>query len=349
MSVSFAIVEWENNQVLLLDQRQLPTEERYVYCQSFQEVAEAICNMTVRGAPAIGVTAAFGLALAALQSQAESFSDFWRDIEKAAEVLFATRPTAVNLRWGLERIKAFIKDNQQLDLKTLKENIISEAINIKNEDVATNQKIGEYGQSLFNDGETVLTHCNAGALATSGFGTALGVIYAAKNAGKKIKVFADETRPFLQGSRLTAWELHKNGIETTVITDNMAAHVMKLGYIDKIIVGADRIASNGDVANKIGTYNLAILAKHHGIPFYVAAPFSTIDLTMENGKQIEIEERHENEVRKIGDKILVPNDVKVKNFAFDVTPSQLVTALITEKGICQQPLAESLKTLSKNA
>jgi methylthioribose-1-phosphate isomerase len=330
-------VEWKNNQVVLLDQRLLPVEEKYVTLNSVDEVAEAILDMTVRGAPAIGVTAAMGVALGALHLEADDFSGFVDGLQKICLKLKATRPTAVNLEWGLDQMMQVVKQHTDSPIAIIRQNLIEKAKQIKEDDIAINRKIGSFGEKILDSGDTVLTHCNAGALATAGFGTALGVIYAAQEAGKKIHVYADETRPVLQGARLSAWELQKNNVPVTVITDNMAASLMRDGKIQKVIVGADRIAANGDVANKIGTYSVAINAHYHNIPFYVAAPYSTIDMNTARGADIVIEERHSEEVSKIGNKQLTPKGVKIYNPAFDVTPNELIKGIITEKGIVKKP------------
>ncbi len=343
--MSFETIQWVNNQVRMIDQRLLPTQEIYNLYSTHVEVADAIKTMVVRGAPAIGVAGAFGLALAAFHSKAFDADLFKKEITDAAKMLNATRPTAVNLSWGLNRIVGLLDKNAARPVAELKNILITEAQAIATEDVLINKLMGSNGAELLNDGDTVLTHCNAGALATAGFGTALGVIYAAKNQGKTISVYADETRPFLQGARLTAWELQKNGINTTLITDNMAGWMMKLGKINKIIVGADRIAANGDVANKIGTYTVAVLANRHNIPFYVAAPLSTIDLKTLHGDQIVIEERDTAEVTHIGGKRMTPEGIHIANPAFDVTPSELVTAIVTEKGIINQPNPDKIKAI----
>lgn len=337
MSQTFTIVDWQDDHVVLLDQRKLPTEETYVTIKTVTELAKAIRNMTVRGAPAIGVTAAFGIALTVNNSTAIDFKTLWSDILQNAECLHATRPTAVNLAWALAHMKAYIHELQNEPIACIKEKTIKEAIRLKNADITTNQQIGEHGQSLLLNGNTVLTHCNAGALCSAGFGTALGVIYAAIQHGKKISVIADETRPLLQGARLTAWELCKNNVPVTVITDNMAASFMRAGRINAVIVGADRIAANGDTANKIGTYGVAVCAAYHKIPFYVAAPFSTIDGKTPTGKDIPIEERSHDEVRNFGGIVAAPAAAQIKNPAFDVTPHELITAIITEKGILRAP------------
>lgn len=345
MSANFKTIEWKNDQLVLIDQRVLPQEERYLEYSDYRKVAIAIKDMVIRGAPAIGVTAAFGVALAARESQAENFTDLERDIETACDVLFSTRPTAVNLKWGLERMKLVLVAHNKLPVATLKERLLQEARDILNEDIAINKKIGEYGATLLENEQTVLTHCNAGALATAGHGTALGVIYSAAEQGKKISVFADETRPFLQGARLTTWELTKNNIPVTLITDNMAGHFMQKGQIKCVIVGADRIAANGDVANKIGTYSVAILAKEHNIPFYVAAPLSTIDPKTPSGEQIPIEERNPEEVTNFYRQAVAPQGIQVRNPAFDVTPNELVTAIVTERGILRKPYENAIRNI----
>jgi len=332
----------------MLDQRLLPSEEKYLMLRSYEEVAEAIRKMVVRGAPAIGVSAAMGLALGASQSVGASVADLEDDFNYMAQVMSETRPTAVNLFWALERMReAFRKfksaSNDPLEIKA---KLVEEAQQIFKEDLAANRALGKFGAELLADGDTVLTHCNAGALATAGdYGTALGVIRGAIDAGKKIAVIADETRPFLQGSRLTAWELSKDDIPVTVITDNMAGHVMKSGKINAVVVGADRIAANGDAANKIGTYMVAVLARKHDIPFYVAAPISTLDLSLKSGDEIPIEERDGKEVTHIREQQLAPDGVPVHNPAFDVTPNDLITAIITDKGVARAPYDEALRRL----
>lgn len=343
--MNFEIVDYQNHAVILIDQRKLPAEELYVKLTTLNDVAEAIRNMTVRGAPAIGVTAAFGMALAAHISNAANIDSFRKDMKHASELLNATRPTAVNLKWALNEIQRLLDDHATAPVETLKKLIHDRAHEIKQHDIAANKAMGQFGQELFQSGDAVLTHCNAGALATAGYGTALGVIYAAVENGKKISVFADETRPVLQGARLTAWELLKNNIPTTVICDNMAASLMAKGKITKIIVGADRIAANGDTANKIGTYSVAVNAKYHGIPFYVAAPLSTIDIHTTNGAAIPIEERSGDEIRKLGNTQLTPLDVNVYNPSFDVTPNELITAIITEKGVIRPSFKDGIAKL----
>jgi methylthioribose-1-phosphate isomerase len=342
-------VEWTNEGVRMLDQRLLPTEEKYLMLRSYEEIADAIKKMVVRGAPAIGVSAAMGLALGANQSVGTSVADLEYDFKFMCKVMEATRPTAVNLFWAVERMRgALAKAKADThDVEEIKKRLTREALAIFDEDIASNRALGKFGGELIADGSTVLTHCNAGALATAGdYGTALGVVRGAIDAGKRVAVIADETRPFLQGSRLTAWELAKDNIPVTVITDNMAGHVMKQGKVDCVIVGADRIAANGDAANKIGTYMVAVLAKRHNIPFYVAAPISTVDLSTPTGEQIPIEERSAREVTHIRDQQLAPDGVDVHNFAFDVTPNELIAAIITDRGVARSPYTESLRSLA---
>ena len=343
----FKTIEWKNNMVVMIDQRLLPNEEVYRTYMDFLDVAEAIREMVIRGAPAIGVAAAMGIALGAIDIKSKERKEFVKQFNHICNVMAHTRPTAVNLFWAIDRMKRIVKENPKLGADELKERLVEEAKRIYEEDIEINRQMGRHGSKLIKNRATVLTHCNAGALATAGYGTALGVIRAAIAEGKKIKVFADETRPFLQGSRLTAWELMKDGIDTTLITDNMSGYMMKKGLIDAVIVGADRIAANGDVANKIGTYSVAVLAKEHKIPFYVAAPISTIDLKIKSGDSIPIEERDIREVTHIKDIPIAPNAVKVKNPAFDVTPNRFVTAIITEKGIARKPFGKSLGRLVK--
>jgi methylthioribose-1-phosphate isomerase len=341
----FKTIEWKNNTVVMIDQRLLPNEEVYRTYMDFLDVAEAIREMVIRGAPAIGVAAAMGIALGAIDIKSKERKEFVKQFNHICNVMAHTRPTAVNLFWAIDRMKRIVKENPKLGADELKERLVEEAKRVYEEDIEINRQMGRHGSKLIKNRATVLTHCNAGALATAGYGTALGVIRAAIAEGKKIKVFADETRPFLQGSRLTAWELMKDGIDTTLITDNMSGYMMKKGLIDAVIVGADRIAANGDVANKIGTYSVAVLAKEHKIPFYVAAPISTIDLKIKSGDSIPIEERDIREVTHIKDIPIAPNAVKVKNPAFDVTPNRFVTAIITEKGIARKPFGKSISRL----
>jgi methylthioribose-1-phosphate isomerase len=341
-------VEWTDEGVRMLDQRLLPTEEKYLTLRSYEEVAEAIKQMVVRGAPAIGVSAAMGLALGASQSVGTSVADLEFDFDYMCDVMSATRPTAVNLFWAIERMRdAFRRAKVETDdVGELKERLIAEARKIFDDDIKANRSLGRFGGELIADGSTILTHCNAGALATAGdYGTALGVVRGARDAGKRVAVIADETRPFLQGARLTAWELQKDDIPVTLITDNMAGHVMKQGKVDAVVVGADRIAANGDTANKIGTYMVAVLAQRHDIPFYVAAPISTIDLKCPTGEEIPIEERDTREVTHVREQQLAPAGIEVRNPAFDVTPHDLIAAIITDKGVARQPYTESLRKL----
>jgi methylthioribose-1-phosphate isomerase len=341
-------VEWTDDGVRMIDQRLLPTEEKYLTLRSCDEVAEAIKQMVVRGAPAIGVSAAMGIALSSKQSAVSAVADLKEDFDYFCEMMSRTRPTAVNLFWAIERMRERFRREQAAggDVETVKAALVDEAQVIFREDIASNRRIGQFGGELLADGATVLTHCNAGALATAGdYGTALGVVRGARDAGKRVAVIADETRPFLQGARLTAWELHKDEIPVTVITDNMAGHVMKGGKVDVVVVGADRIAANGDAANKIGTYMVAVLARQHAIPFYVAAPLSTIDLTIPSGDQIPIEERDAREVTHVRDQRLAPEGVPVHNPAFDVTPNELIAAIITDQGVARPPYTESLRKL----
>lgn len=336
---------YRDDKVLMIDQRVLPEQELWLEYTDCPGVAEAIRSMVVRGAPAIGVAAAFGAALSARHIKADNFEDFYPQFEKDCALLAATRPTAVNLFWALDRMKACARSHSALDLEALKKRLLDEAIEIAEEDIRINRAMGKNGEVLFADGARVLTHCNAGALATGGYGTALGVIRAAVEAGKKIAVLADETRPFLQGARLTAWELMQDQIPVTLICDNMAGYLMSKGEIDCVIVGADRIAANGDTANKIGTYTVAVLAKEHGLPFYVAAPLSTIDLSLADGSLIPIEERDSREVTHSGARRLAPEGVAVRNPAFDVTPARLISAIITEGGLVQGDYTRGLAAL----
>lgn len=339
----FKTIEWRKNSVVMIDQRVLPTEERYLTYKNYTGVAKAIRDMVVRGAPAIGVAAAMGIALGALKIRERDRRGFKSQFKKICKAMAETRPTAVNLFWAIEKMKKVLSNNPRLSVKELKERLVDEAVTIYSEDIDINMRMGRNGRRFIKNGTSVLTHCNAGALATAGYGTALGVIRAAIEEGKSVKVFVDETRPFLQGSRLTAWELKKDGIDTTLIADNMAGYMMKKGLINCVIVGADRIAANGDVANKIGTYSVAVLAKQHKIPFYVAAPTSTIDLNIKNGDQIPIEERNANEITHIKGIRIAPKNINVKNPAFDVTPNRLVAAIITENGVARGDYQKRLK------
>jgi methylthioribose-1-phosphate isomerase len=339
-------LEWTDKGVVFIDQTKLPTEEVYVTCTTHEQVANVIRTMVVRGAPAIGVAAAMGIALGVQSSKAETVGELKRDLEQICENMGQTRPTAVNLFWAIRRMQEKFERLRIRPVAQIKQELIEEAKRMHAEDIAANQAMGRHGAMLMPSEGGVLTHCNAGALATAGYGTALGVIRAAVEQGKKIHVYADETRPFLQGSRLTAWELMKDGIPTTVISDNMAGAMMRQGKIEAIVVGADRIAANGDVANKIGTYSVAVLAKENGIPFYVAAPISTVDLACANGDKIPIEQRSVEEITHIAGKQMVPNGVSVENPAFDVTPAKYVSAIITERGIAREPYQESLERLA---
>ena len=342
-------LEWTESGVRFIDQRKLPTEETYVTCKTHEQVADVIRTMVVRGAPAIGVAAAMGIALGVKNSKAENGGDLKREFDQICDIIGKTRPTAVNLFWAIRRMSEKFEQLRIRPIPQLKQALIEEAQRMHAEDIAANQAMGRHGATLMPSSGGVLTHCNAGALATAGYGTALGVIRAAVEQGKKIHVYADETRPFLQGSRLTAWELMKDGIPTTVISDNMAGAIMKQGKIGAIVVGADRIAANGDVANKIGTYTVAVLAKENEIPFYVAAPFSTIDLETSDGSKIPIEQRDPREVTHMAGKAIAPEGVQVENPAFDVTPAKYVAAIITERGIARAPYEESLKNLAEAA
>ncbi len=339
MAVDLRPVDWKDGKVVLIDQTRIPDELVYLEYSDYRHVAEAIRAMQVRGAPAIGVAAALGIALAA---QSISEANFIEQTEKVADEFRDTRPTAVNLFWAIERMLRTARENASLPANQLRRKLLEEALTILEEDIEVNKRIGINGAQLINDGDTVLTHCNAGALATAGYGTALGVIRAAVESGKRINVIADETRPRLQGMRLTAWELKLLGIPVTVITDNMAGYVMRKGLVNCVIVGADRIAANGDVANKVGTYSVAILARTHGIPFYVAAPMSTVDLSLPSGEMIPIEERSPEEVTHISGIRIAPEGISVLNPAFDVTPAEYVTAIITEFGIIKPPYRENL-------
>lgn len=336
-------IEWTDAGVVMIDQTKLPRVEEYVTCTTYDEVAHAIKTMVIRGAPAIGVAAAMGVALGVLKANPAKLD---AEFETICDTLAGTRPTAVNLFWAIDRMKRLYASLQGEPIEKLRAELVREAKQIYIEDIAINEAIGRHGADLVPDGKTVLTHCNAGALATAGYGTALGVIRAAVSAGKKIDVFADETRPFLQGARLTAWELMQDGIPTKLITDNMAGYFLKSGRIGCVVVGADRIARNGDVANKVGTYSVAVLAKENGVPFYVAAPISTLDLTLDSGDRIPIEQRPSTEVTEVFGVPVAPENVAVENPAFDVTPNRYVTGIITEKGVARAPYEESLPALA---
>jgi methylthioribose-1-phosphate isomerase len=337
-------IQWTDDGVVMIDQTRLPREQVFVTCKTYEEVAEAIRSMIIRGAPAIGVAAAMGVAIGAVRS-----SDVHGEMDTICSTLAGTRPTAVNLFWAIERMKNVYAGVKDRPVEEIRETLTREAKQVYLEDIAINHAIGRNGADLVPDGKTVLTHCNAGALATAGYGTALGVIRAAVQAGKKIDVFADETRPFMQGSRLTVWELQQDGIDATLITDNMAGHFLKSGRIGCVVVGADRIAANGDVANKIGTYSVAVLAKENGVPFYVAAPISTLDLTLASGDEIPIEERSAAEVTHVGGVALAPEGTSVRNPAFDVTPNRYVSGIITERGVARAPYMASLRALMEKA
>jgi methylthioribose-1-phosphate isomerase len=324
---------WNDDRVTMIDQRRLPAEERYVDCRTYEEVADAIRSMVIRGAPAIGVAAAFGIVLGVRQTG---------ELDRVASTLAATRPTAVNLFWAIERMRARFREAGA-------DALLAEAQAIEAEDLESCRRIGDLGANLLPPQARVLTHCNAGGLATAGYGTALGVVRSAARMGKLARVFADETRPYLQGARLTAWELLQERIPTTLITDNMAGHMMSRGEVDAVVVGADRIAANGDVANKIGTYSLAVLARENGLPFYVAAPVSTIDLATATGSEIPIEERSAEEVTSHGGSRLAPEGVEVRNPAFDVTPNRYVTAIVCERGVARSPYGDSLRKLVKGS
>ena len=330
----------------MIDQTRLPAEKEFVDCRTIEEVGHAIKTMVIRGAPAIGVAAAMGVSLGADSIEASTFESFYQALEEKCDRLGQSRPTAVNLAWAIKRMKDVAQSNKSLSVAKLKSRLKEEALTILTEDIATNEAMGQHGQTLVTDGNVILTHCNAGALATAGFGTALGVVRASVNAGKNIRVLANETRPFLQGARLTTWELKEDGIPVKLITDNMCGFFMNKQEIDLVVVGADRIAANGDVANKIGTYMVAVLAKENNIPFYVAAPVSTLDLSLASGKEIPIEERSSEEVMTINKKRIAPEGVEAAHPAFDITPNHLVTAIITENGIARAPFTESLKALA---
>ncbi|OGP87555.1 MAG: S-methyl-5-thioribose-1-phosphate isomerase [Deltaproteobacteria bacterium RBG_16_48_10] len=343
--MKFKTIEWKKDCVRILDQRKLPHEIRYLDCKDASTVAEAIRTLAIRGAPAIGVAAAMGIALAARKIRSHQPEVFRENLREVIQEMGRARPTAVNLFWALDRMRNRLVQDRSLSAEDLKESLEEEALKIFHEDVEANRKIGEFGKSLIRDGDRILTHCNAGALATVGYGTALGVLYAAWSEGKRFHVFVDETRPLLQGARLTAWELTQGKIPATVITDSMAAWVMKKEGINLVLVGADRIARNGDTANKIGTYGLAILSKWHGIPFYVAAPTSTVDLDLVNGLGIPIEERDPSEVTHIQGKPVTPKGIKAFNPAFDITPQFFIKAIITEKEIIRKPFVRHLKRI----
>jgi methylthioribose-1-phosphate isomerase len=337
--LAFSPLSWQGDRLALLDQRRLPGDEVYLECRTWPEVADAIRTLAVRGAPAIGVAAAFGVALAGLASPARDADALLRDLETAADGLAATRPTAVNLFWALDRMRRAFDSSRHLSPESIAASLVAEAEAIYAEDLEANRSIGRNGATLVRDGARVMTHCNAGALATAGHGTALGVVRSARDEGKKVSVVATETRPYLQGARLTAWEMVREEIPVTLVTDSMAGHLMQRGDVDLVVVGADRVAANGDVANKIGTYTLAVLAARHRIPFYVAAPLSTIDLKLADGSTIPIEERGAAEVTGFRGERWAPEGVAVANPAFDVTPAELIMAIVTERGVFRPPYA----------
>jgi len=341
---SLKTVEWKDNKVVMIDQTKLPNKLEFVKFSDYRQVADAIKNLVVRGAPAIGVSGAFGLALAAQKSKAKTKDDLISDLEEAKKVLIATRPTAVNLKWGLEKIMTVA--NQGSDVNQIKQSVIDTAKKMADDDIQTNMTMGKYGSELFDNNDCIMTHCNAGALATVAYGTALGVIRATKESGKNIKVIATETRPVQQGSRLTAFELKHDGIDVSLIPDTAVGYSMAKGLVNKVIVGADRILRTGHVFNKIGTYQVATMAKQHNIPFYVAAPLSTFDL-QSNPEDVIIEQRKASEVTGIGDKKTAPDDIAVINPAFDMTPPELISGIITEKGVAKPPYVESIKKLFK--
>ncbi|MDR2180459.1 MAG: S-methyl-5-thioribose-1-phosphate isomerase [Synergistaceae bacterium] len=338
-------VVYKGGKIFFLDQTALPAETRWVEIDSAETCRDAIKGLVVRGAPAIGIAAAFGMLAASRDAGKKGFEEYWEHMKKAKDLLAASRPTAVNLSWALDRMEKKILASRDMPVEKIQEIVEGEAVKIQQEDEEVCRWIGVHGQEIMRDGMTVLTHCNAGVLAASRYGTALAPIYAAKERGLRVKVFADETRPLLQGSRLTAYELLESGVDVTVITDGMVASVMSKGWIDACIVGCDRVAANGDVVNKIGTYGVALLARAHGIPFYVACPLSTLDLATPEGRNIEIEERNPSEVIRFGGIPTAPEGVHVYNPAFDVTPHPLVSAIVTEKGVVRAPYAENLVKL----
>ena len=340
-------IEYVDGVVRMIDQTLLPSEKVFVDCKTIEEVGHAIKTMIIRGAPAIGVAAAMGVSLGADSINASNFDEFYAALEKQCDQLGKSRPTAVNLAWAINRMKQVAKDSKNLPVSELKVRLKEEALTILTEDISINKAMGQHGQTLVESGNVVLTHCNAGALATAGYGTALGVIRASIGAGKNIRVLANETRPFLQGARLTAWELKEDNIPVKLITDSMCGFFMKNKEVDLVVVGADRIAGNGDIANKIGTYMVAVLAKENNIPFYVAAPVSTLDLSLASGDEIPIEERSAEEVVNINNKRMAPEGIEVAHPAFDITPNKLVTAIITEEGIARPPFTESLKAMAQ--
>jgi methylthioribose-1-phosphate isomerase len=345
--MSFRTIEWRDNSVVMIDQTLLPDQEVYAICNDYRSVAEAIKGMVIRGAPAIGVAAAMGIALGAREIIADTHDSFFRQLDNVCDVMARTRPTAVNLFWAIGRMKRVAESNRGKRLDQIRELLRTEAIRIGEEDETICRNIGKWGATLIPEGAAILTHCNAGGLATAGYGTALGIIRAAHEAGKVVRVFADETRPWLQGARLTAWELARDGIPTTLICDNMAGFYMSRGEITCCVVGADRIAANGDTANKIGTYSVAVLARENAIPFYVAAPLSTLDLTLTDGSRIPIEERPGEEVTHIRGVSIAPAGIPVRNPAFDVTPSRYITAIVTERGVVSGDFRSGLRRVAE--
>jgi len=345
--LSIKTIEWVDEQVKIIDQTKLPESLEYIYCKDISSLREAISSLRIRGAPALGIAGAFGVVLGMQNSSAQNYPDFKREMEEMVDYLGSSRPTAVNLFWSLRRMSECAEKNKDKSVEEIKKTFKKEALEIMEEDKRCNRQIGKEGASLIKDKDSILTHCNAGALATADYGTALGVIYRAKEEGKRVKVYVDETRPLLQGARLTSWELLQEGIDVTLICDNMAGELMRQGRIDKVLVGADRVAANGDVANKIGTYTLAVLAKENKIPFYVACPLSTIDLSISSGKEIPIEERSPDEITEGLGKRIAPPGIKVYNPAFDITPAKYVTGIITENGVCKPPYEKSLRNLKR--
>jgi len=339
--MSVRTIEWKNDRVIMIDQRLLPQREVYRVYRDYLEVADAIRSMVIRGAPAIGVAAAMGTALGALAAKEKSFD---REFEKIVSTLAKTRPTAVNLFWALEQMRRVFRENRAAGVTAVRSALKHEAQKIYYQDIEANKQLGKFGAQMLGDAKRVMTHCNAGALATAGYGTALGVIRALKEEGKKFEVWVNETRPFLQGARLTAWELKKEKIPATLVTDNMVGYLMQKGEVDAVVVGCDRVAANGDVANKIGTYTVAVLAQRHRVPFYVAGPTSSIDLECPSGAEIPIEQRDPKEVSQIFGKQIAPKGMKVYNPAFDVTPQELISAIITEKGVIRPPYQQNIRS-----
>jgi methylthioribose-1-phosphate isomerase len=344
----FKTIEWKKGRIILLDQSRLPEQEVYVECRGVDDLADCIRRLVIRGAPAIGVAVAMGIALGAEKIKTKDVRKYRGELERIGRIFSATRPTAVNLFWSIARMKRVVEECEGMEIESIKDRLKNEALKIYREDIEINRQMGKQGRGLIKDGARILTHCNAGALATAGYGTALGVIRAAKEEGKKIEVFACETRPVLQGARLTAWELKQSRIKVTVVTDGAAGFLMQRKMVDLVITGADRIAANGDSANKIGTYSLALLASVHDLPFYIAAPLSTIDINIRSGREIPIELRDEGEVTHILKKRFIPEGVKVWNPAFDVTPAEYITAIITERGIVRKPYLRTIRRIMKS-